>query len=146
MYKINKKIFYDASKIDILDLYLYVNEFFMEVNGYMPVFYVDEEILDCKLECVVCPIKGNQLYFYADIDALIYKKAGFKELEREFFIANPFQMSVPALTNGLNLSKYIIHIIGADMIYDLDFKTDIYNSYDRTLRLIKNKKFIKLKF
>ena len=107
----------------------------------MPIFFVDEEILDYKLECVFCPIKGNQLYFYADIDAIIYKKAGMKELEREFMSTNPFQMTVPSLSSGVNLSKHMIHIIGADMIYALDFKKDIYNSYDRTLRLIKDKKF-----
>ena len=37
----------------------------------MPVFFVDEDILNHKLECVLCPIKGNQLYFYKDIDYLL---------------------------------------------------------------------------
>lgn len=112
----------------------------------MPIFYVDEEILNHRLECVLCPIKGNHLYNYQDIDALIYKKAGKKELEQEFFDVNPFQTTVPALSSGLNLSKYIIHIIGADMIYDIDFKKDIYNSYDRTLRLVKNMKINSIVF
>ena len=112
-------------------------------GGYiiMPIFFVDEEVLDYKLECVLCPVKGNYLYFYKDIDALIYKKAGFNELENEFLKVNPFQMTVPTISSGINLSKYIIHIIGADMIYAKDFKKDIYNSYDRTLRLIKDKQF-----
>lgn len=112
----------------------------------MPVFFVDEEILNHKLECVLCPIKGNQLYFYKDIDALIYEKAGKMELDREFFKVNPFQMTVPALSSGANLSKYIIHIIGADFICAKDFKKDIYNSYDRTFRLIKRNKFNSIVF
>ena len=107
----------------------------------MPVFFVDEEILNHKLECVLCPIKGNHLYLYSDIDAIIYEKAGVDELDREFFRVNPFQMTMPALSGGANLSKYMIHIIGADMLLAKDFKKDIYNSYDRTLRLIKANKF-----
>ena len=107
----------------------------------MPVFFVDEEILDHKLECILCPIKGNQLFFYKDIDAIIYQKAGHKPLVNEFRKANPFQMTVPVVTDGLNLSKYMIHIIGADFIYAKDFKKDIYNSYDRTFRLIKDNNY-----
>lgn len=107
----------------------------------MPIIFVDEEILDYRLECVLCPIKGNQFYLYNDIDGLIYKKAGQDALDREFMRVNPLQMTVPALSGGVKLSKYMIHIIGADLIYAKDFKKDIYNSYDRTLRMIKDNQF-----
>ena len=107
----------------------------------MPIIFVDEKILDYKLECVVCPIKGNQMYYYRDIDGLIYTKAGFDILENEFLKVSPNGTSIPALSKGAKLSKYMIHIIGPDMIYAEDFKLDMYNAYDRTMRLIKKSGF-----
>lgn len=107
----------------------------------MPIIFVDEEILNYKLECVLCPMKGNQLYMFRDIDGLIYEKAGADALENEFRRVNPFQMTVPAVSRGLKLSKYVIHLVAADMIYAKDFKRDLYNSYDKTVRLIIDREF-----
>ena len=107
----------------------------------MPILFVEEDILDYKLECVLCPIKGNQFNFYTGIDALIYEKAGMRALENEYRKVNPFKMTVPSVCSGIRLSKHMVHIIGADLICAPDFKRDIYNSYDATLRLIKDYKF-----
>ena len=107
----------------------------------MPIIYVDEQILNYKVECVVCPVKGNQLYMHQEIAGLIYNKAGTHELDYEFLRTSRSGIGIPMITSGVNLSKVMIHIIGADMLLSRNFRKDMYNAYDRVLRVIRDKKF-----
>lgn len=112
----------------------------------MPLFLTDETILEQKSECIVCPIKGFQLYLFEGIDKTIYEKAGKQSLLRLFDEVNPLEVTVPVITNGLDLSEKVIHIIAPDLINCRDFKLDIYTSYDRIFKMIKDHDFKNIVF
>lgn len=112
----------------------------------MPLFFVDDSVLDNRLQCVVCSIRGQTLFVYEDSYGKIYEKAGLNELEREYLLKGPLEMSVPFYTDGLKLCDSIIQIVGADMVYSKDFKADIYKSYDRIMRMLKDSDFISIVF
>ena len=107
----------------------------------MPIFLVDKEILNNRLECVVCPTKSTKYFDFDGIDGLIYKKAGKEDLIYAYDLVNPYEVTIPAITSGFQLCDYVIHIIGSDLIYCRDFKRDIYDSYNLISRLIEKNNF-----
>lgn len=107
----------------------------------MPIFLVDKEFLNMRHECVVCPTKPTKYFCFDGIDGLIYDKAGKSNLIKAFDDVNPYDISIPAVTSGFELSDYVIHIIGPDLIYVKDFKKDIYNAYNLISRLILKNNF-----
>lgn len=111
----------------------------------MPLFFVDDSVLDDRLQCVVCSIKGSDLFVYEDPSyCKIYEKAGVKELERDYLLKNRLELSSPFYTNGFKLCDSIIQIVGANMIYSKDFKREIYISYERIMRMIAKSDFISI--
>ena len=112
----------------------------------MPIVIVGEEVLEKRLECIVNPIKGDELYLYLGIEGKIMEKAGQEELIKLFDKANPYKAVFPFITSGLNLSEKIIHIIATEMSQSLDFKHDMYIAYDRVIRKAMDEKVSKLVF
>ena len=49
----------------------------------MPIFYVDEEILNKRLECIVCPIKITQLFLFKEMYGKIASICGKEEMYQE---------------------------------------------------------------
>ena len=112
----------------------------------MPIIIVGEEVLEKRLECIVNPIKGDELYLYLGIEGKIMEKAGQEELIKLFDRANPYEAVCPFVTSGLKLSDKIIHIIATEMSQSLDFKHDMYYAYDRVIRKAMEEKVSKLVF
>ena len=100
----------------------------------MPIILVGDEVFKRKLDCIVNPIKGNELYFYAGVEGKIMASAGKYELIQLFHEANPFESLRPFVTSGLRLSNNIIHIVATEMSRSLDFRKDMYFAYDRVIR------------
>lgn len=107
----------------------------------MPLFFVDEEVLNSKLQCVICPVKISKMYMLEDISKIIYKKAGTFKLDFEFMRKNPGAYAVPIITEGFELSNTIVHILVPDMINSPNFETDIYNSYNELFKTIYENDF-----
>lgn len=108
----------------------------------MPIFIVETDVLDHRLECVVCPTKGVKLFDYVGIDKLIYEKAGKNELAWAFEeVMDTEWIMNPVISSGFALSEYIIHAVGADFIYSKNFQTIMYNEYDIISRFAIDKKF-----
>lgn len=112
----------------------------------MPLFFVDEDVLNNKLQCVVCPVKISKMYMLEDISKIIYKKAGTFKLDFEFMRKNPGAYAVPIITTGFELSNKIIHILVPDLINSPNFETDIYNSYNELFKTIYENEFTSVVF
>ena len=107
----------------------------------MPLFFVDENVLNNKLQCVVCPVKIARMYMFEDISKIIYKKAGMFKLDFEFMRKNPGSYAIPIITTGFDLSDKIIHILVPDLINCKNFEMDIYNSYNELFKTIYENEF-----
>ena len=111
----------------------------------MPIFYVERDVLQKRLHCVVCPARVNKLYLDYGICGEIFRICGRRELEQLFWENLPLGRNIPAITNGLKLSEYIIHIVLPQFLYDT-FKEEIYESYNEIFKMIKEKQFYSVVF
>lgn len=100
----------------------------------MPIFIVGEKILNKKLECIISPVRPDDLYYYQGIQGKIAEKAGKMEMDKLFRKANPFCVITPFHTDGLNAANTIIHLITLEMSTVKDFKDKLFLTYDRLIR------------
>lgn len=112
----------------------------------MPLFFVDEDVLNSKLQCVICPVKIAKMYMFEGVSKTIYKKAGIHKLEFEFMRKNPGTYAVPIITTGFDLSDKIIHILVPDLTNGFEFEMDIYNSYNELFKIIYENEFTSVVF
>ena len=102
----------------------------------MPIFFVDNDILKTKLECIVCPIKVNDFLKEETVCNQIYNYAGSATIEHLFDLNKPKGYGIPVITDGANLAKRIIHVIVPDLIKSPTFKIDMYFSYNDIFKFI----------
>ena len=110
----------------------------------MPIFYVDYNILQHKLDCIVCPMRLSKLFLKEGICGEIYKAAGDELLDL-------FQHNIPldggnlSITEGLKLSNKVIHIVVPEFVLDC-FTDEIYNTYMEVFDAIRENKFNSIVF
>ena len=107
----------------------------------MSIYFVDESVLQKRLECVLCPTRGSQLFKYKEICGKIHSLADKDKLERAFELVEPCEYCYPTLTSGFNLSDYVVHIFIPEMSASKHFEYDIFKSYHRVVQLILMKGF-----
>lgn len=107
----------------------------------MPIFFVDDSVLRLKLECVVCPVKISRFYLRDDLSNKIYSYAGTGIIKHLYDLVRPDEYQIPVMTDGVYLSKRIIHVIVSDLNHNSTFKTDLFVSYREIFKLIVKNKF-----
>jgi hypothetical protein len=90
----------------------------------MAIYFVDESIFDKKLQCVLCPVRGSQLFMYKEICGKIYDLADKAKLKRAYELNEACRYKCPIITPGFNLSEYIMHIVVPDMSASKHFEFD----------------------
>lgn len=103
----------------------------------MPIYIVGNDVFETneKLDCVLCPFKANEYNHYKRYEKIIFDKVGEKELRKLFCKAHPFEINTPFITDGLSLSRRIMHVIANEMSFSKDFVYDMYYLYDNVFKL-----------
>ena len=104
----------------------------------MALFFVDEDVLYKRSECIVCPIKMAQLFLNKEMCGKIASICGAKELYNEFVKAKINGPSKAGFCSGLNIAEYMIQIVITP--FDPDFELSLFNSYLDVIKVIIEKR------
>ena len=107
----------------------------------MPIFYVDEEILNKRLECIVCPIKITQLFLFKEMYGKIASICGKEEMYQEYIKARIKGPSKAGLCSGLKIDEFMIQILVTPFPADEFFEQNLYNAYLDIIKTIIEKRF-----
>lgn len=112
----------------------------------MSIYFVDESIFDKKLQCVLCPVRGSQLFMYKEICGKIYDLADKAKLKRAYELNEACRYKCPIITPGFNLSEYIMHIVVPDMSASKHFEFDMFDCYHQIVKLLLTEGFKNIVF
>ena len=107
----------------------------------MALFFVDEDVLYKKLECIVCPMKLAQLFLNKEMYGKIAAICGEDNLYQEFTKAKINQANKAWLCSGLNMAEHMIQIVITSFVEDSNFEQSLYDAYLDIIKVIIENKY-----
>lgn len=107
----------------------------------MALFFVDEDVLYKKLECIVCPMKLAQLFLNKEMYGKIAAICGEDNLYKEFTKAKINQANKAWLCSGLNMAEHMIQIVITSFVEDSNFEQSLYDAYLDIIKVIIENKY-----